>query len=169
MPGVHPVTYPPLVSNMADSSLQCEATKKDGCRCTGRAQPGDTYCAFHSPKLAAKRAAGRRQGGKAQKGAVLPADTPDEPLADFADVRKFLGLTINQVRKGILCPKVANSIGLLVGQLLRAIEAKVNEEFDERLTRLEEMLAERQRAPDPSNNGQSRWENCPDVPTFNGG
>jgi hypothetical protein len=56
--------------------------------------------------------------------AVLPADTPDEPLTTVKDVAAFLGVTINQVRRGELDVKVGNCLGLLCGQLLKALESR---------------------------------------------
>jgi hypothetical protein len=53
---------------------------------------------------------------------VLPASAPDLPLASVTDVAAFLATTINETRRGQLDPRVANSMGALCGQLLRALE-----------------------------------------------
>jgi hypothetical protein len=66
---------------------------------------------------------------------VLPAGTPDLPLRTVTDVVTLLGQTINQVRRGELDPKVGNAIGMLTGQLLRALEGA---DLAERVAQLEE-------------------------------
>jgi hypothetical protein len=50
------------------------------------------------------------------------AGTDDVPLATVADVVKALATTFNDVRKGQLDPKTGNCLGLLAGQLLRAMQ-----------------------------------------------
>jgi hypothetical protein len=69
---------------------------------------------------------------------VLSADTPDAELGTVADVARFLAATINQTRRGALDAKVANCLGLLCGQLMRAIGVG---ELERRLEALEARLA----------------------------
>jgi hypothetical protein len=54
--------------------------------------------------------------------AVLPADTPDNPLRNTQDVSTLLAESINQVRRGQLGPRVANSAGHLASILLGALQ-----------------------------------------------
>jgi hypothetical protein len=100
---------------------QCERLKADGERCKGRALPGGTLCAFHTPDAADNR----RKGGKARSkpAAVLGVGTPDVRLRDLGDVARLLGRTINDVRKGIVDVKVANAVGYLCSVLLRGLES----------------------------------------------
>jgi hypothetical protein len=65
---------------------------------------------------------------------VLPAGTPDLPLRTVTDVVTLLGQTINQTRRGDMDPRVANAVGMLTGQLLRALEGA---DLAERVARLE--------------------------------
>jgi hypothetical protein len=46
----------------------------------------------------------------------------DVPLESVGDVVKALAGTFNQVRKGEVDPKTGNCLGLLAGQLLRALQ-----------------------------------------------
>jgi hypothetical protein len=56
-------------------------------------------------------------------------------------VQTLLAATINQVRKGLLCPKVASCVGYLAGLTLKAHEAG---EIEERLAALEARARARQ-------------------------
>jgi hypothetical protein len=124
---------------------RCTYRKPNGSRCRANARPGRTFCTFHDPDLAAERAEGRRQGGvnRCQKMATLPADTPDLSLQTVDDVVKLLGATVNQVRTGKIAVPVANSVGILAGTLLKALETS---DLDKRLQVLE--------AKQPSRNGR---------------
>jgi hypothetical protein len=69
---------------------------------------------------------------------VLPADMPDNPLRNTKDISTLLADSINQVRRGQLDPRVANSIGHLASILLGALQQGP---LEERLARLEAALA----------------------------
>jgi hypothetical protein len=122
--------------------MQCTEIKADGSPCRATALPGKEFCTFHDPDTKARRDAGRRAGGRAraQRAAVLPADTPDATLANMGDVAAFLGVTINQVRRGELDPKVGNCLGVLCGHLAKAIEGS---DHERRLAALEALEAAR--------------------------
>jgi len=77
---------------------------------------------------------------------VLPPDTPDKPLASGADVISLLAETINQVRRGEVDPRISNAIGYLAGILLKARERA---ELEERVSRLETIVAGQQAGPTP--------------------
>jgi hypothetical protein len=117
----------------------CKSKRKDGSPCRGTALAGGDFCVFHSPKHAARRAEGRRRGGRSRckPAATLPPDSPDLPLRTAADIVALLELTINQVRKGTVDTRIANCVGLLAGQLLRAIEGG---ELEKRMAELEARL-----------------------------
>jgi hypothetical protein len=81
-------------------------------------------CVFHSATTADKCAAGRRAGGKTRsKPRKVLEGAPDVVLSATSDVADFLTTTISQVRRGQLDTKIANCLGLLAGQVLRALEA----------------------------------------------
>lgn len=75
---------------------------------------------------------------------MLPPETPDAPLSSAPDVVALLGETINQVRRGDVDPKVANTVGYLSGVLIRALEVG---DIEQRLATLEAIVS-RQEAPD---------------------
>ena len=98
----------------------CQAVKPDGTRCKAAALPGSDYCFFHDPSLAAERRAAQSAGGSRIK--TLAADAPEVQVADTRDVVSLISETINQVRRGQVDPRVANSVGYLAAILLRAVE-----------------------------------------------
>ena len=119
---------------------RCQHRKRGGGRCNGRAGASG-YCNFHDPAQAQAQARGRKQGGRSRnrKATVLPADTPEASLGSMADVVTFLGATINRVLRGQLDAKVGNCLGLLCGQLVKALEKG---DFEARLAAVEQALAE---------------------------
>ena len=118
---------------------KCEFRKKEGGRCGANAQPGKDSCVFHDPTKAAQVHKARRAGGlrRIRPAAVLPRHTPDHPLRNTTEVSAFLSKSINDVLRGALDPRVANSAGYLANILLRSLEQGP---LEERLARLEASL-----------------------------
>jgi hypothetical protein len=118
---------------------KCKSRKKDGNRCGAEAQSGKTMCIFHDPTRAADGRRARRMGGinRSRTAAVLPVDAPDNPLRNTQDVSTLLAESINQVRRGQLDPRVANSVGHLASILLGALQQGP---LEERLARIEAAL-----------------------------
>jgi hypothetical protein len=98
----------------------CTSTKADGTSCRAAALPGSQFCFFHDPTRAAARRKAQSRGGQAHKMATLPADTPAVKVEDGADVVKLLGVTINQVRRGEIDPRIGNTVGYLSNIVLTA-------------------------------------------------
>jgi hypothetical protein len=74
---------------------------------------------------------------RSRTAAVLPGDVPDNPLRNTQEVSTLLAESINQVRRGQLDPRVANSVGHLASILLGALQQGP---LEERLARLEAAL-----------------------------
>ena len=125
---------------------QCHYIKSNRSRCRAHARHGSIYCFFHDPDSTIERNAARKNGGRerSRRAAVLPASTPDRPLATASDVNVLLAETINQVRRGEVDPRISNAIGYLAGILLKARE---QEEMEQRLARLESIVAGQQASP----------------------
>ena len=77
-------------------------------------------------------------GGQANRAVVLPADAADFPLRSGKDVAVLLADTINQVRKGLVQPKIASIVGYLSGPLMKALETS---DTEERLAKVEHASA----------------------------
>lgn len=122
----------------------CRQIKSGGSRCQAKRMTGSDFCFFHNPKAASKRTAARRAGGMKSRPTVLDGDTPDLPLKNAEDVAALLALTINQVRRGELDPKISNAVGYLTGILLKAIEQG---DVEERLQSLEAIVKQQDSRP----------------------
>jgi hypothetical protein len=61
-------------------------------------------------------------------------DSPDQQIETVRDVCDLLSTTINDVRKGRLDPKIANTVGYLASVLVKAMEVG---DLEERLAMLE--------------------------------
>ena len=109
---------------------RCHFRKKNGKSCSADAQIGKDLCVFHDPAKAADGRRARRAGGinRSQNTTVLPPETPDISLHTIHDVSTLLAESINQVRRGQLDARVANTVGFLAGILVRALEQSRVEE-----------------------------------------
>ena len=68
---------------------------------------------------------------------MLPADTPDHPLANAKDVSSLLADSISRLRRGQLDPRFANAMGYSTSVLLRSFEQG---SVEDRLARIEATL-----------------------------
>jgi hypothetical protein len=83
------------------------------------------FCFAHDPELAERRKAGNRVGAARanapRRRAVLPPGTPVPALRTTKEVVTFLEQLIAEVRTGTLDPKIASTVGYLVGIQARAV------------------------------------------------
>ena len=124
----------------SDMSTQCMATKPDGLRCKATALPGLDCCLFHDPSRATERRAAKSRGGQGNRMKTLDPATPDVNVTNAADVVALMAETINQVRKGDIDPRVANTIAYLADVSLRTIRVS---EYEARMRTLEQVLRRR--------------------------
>lgn len=68
---------------------------------------------------------------------TLETTAPDVKIQDCGDAIALLVQTINQVRKGEIDPRIANSVGFLANILIRAAE---QERLETRIKQLETLL-----------------------------
>jgi hypothetical protein len=115
----------------------CTAAKRDGTVCQAPARPGSRFCFFHDPATAAARRKAQSRGGRGHRMVTLPADTPDVKVEDGADVVKLIAETINQVRRGQIDPRVANTVAYLSNVLLAATGRR---EVESRIAELESLV-----------------------------
>lgn len=129
--------------SMKEEKRQCEAVKGDGIRCQAAALPDSGFCFFHDPARAEERKAAQTLGGSQGKAKTIPDAAPDVEIENCQDIVRLLVQTINQVRKGTLDPKVANSVGYLSNIALKAFE---DSDLEKRLAELETVV-KRDRPP----------------------
>ena len=90
-----------------------------------------------APIPAEKRKEAQAEGGRQNRIKTLEASTPDVKVGDSGDAIALISQTINQVRKGQIDPRVANSIGFLANILIKAVE---RDKLETRIERLEALL-----------------------------
>lgn len=120
----------------------CRARKHDGSTCGATALAGSEFCFFHDPSKAADRRAAQSLGGQGNRMRTLGEAAPDVKLQDAGDVATFLCETMNQVRKGLIDPRIANTLGYLANLLVKAIDQN---DLEMRVAKLEE-VSEMQKA-----------------------
>ena len=125
---------------MKATKMQCEAEKSDGTRCQAAALPDSSFCFFHEPSKAAERREAQALGGKQNCIKTLDAAVPDVSLKDCTDLNALLAQTINQVRKGQIDPRIANSVGYLANISMKVFEQS---QLETRIQKLEELLNRR--------------------------
>ena len=102
--------------------MKCRHTKTDGNQCRANALGGSNFCFWHHPDRKKEVIEAGRTGGLKGKLVVLPLGTPDIVVATMADVVILMEATINQVRRGEMDPRVANTVGYLAGIFMKAYE-----------------------------------------------
>ncbi len=113
---------------------QCSDTTRRGIRCRAKARIGSVLCFFHDPALTNERAVASKRGGEKKHCAVLPPHTPDFLLNSAQDAEALLGRTINQVLRGEIDPRIANTVGYLITLKLKAADTG---ELERRVAALE--------------------------------
>ena len=105
--------------------MQCKFKTEQGKQCEAYAMKGSDLCFSHSPDTKERHLEATAKGGATSRD--LGTDLlPSIPLKNADDVIGLLQETINKVRvvkkDGSIDIRVANCIGYLSGQLLKAIE-----------------------------------------------
>jgi hypothetical protein len=125
------------------TTARCNARKPDGTNCKSSALPGSNFCFFHDPATATERREAQAFGGRQNRIKTLGTSAPDVKVEDCGDVVGLISETINQVRKGVIDPRVANAVGYLANVLIKAFE---QDELETRIERLEALLERRSEA-----------------------
>jgi hypothetical protein len=102
--------------------MQCSFIKTGNIPCQAKAIADSEHCYFHSTKIdESERKAAQSRGGKANA-ITIQNPLPPVSIQGVQDVVKLLESTINDVRAGQLDVKIGNCIGVLSGQLIKALE-----------------------------------------------
>ena len=120
--------------------MQCEHKKRDGKRCGARALTGQKRCAIHAhPGRAAELGS---KGGR-RRAMYSATDLREFAPKTAADLRDLLAESIIEIRSGKLDPKIANALGYIGTNYLRAVEVS---DVQERLNALESRQRVEERA-----------------------
>ena len=122
---------------------KCIFIKTDGERCGGYPVEGSDYCINHEPRMQEKKLEAVKSGGAASSYEKLELALPELVINTPNDVVTATVLTVNEVRTGQLPPKVASTIGYLLGVVLKAYEVA---NLDQRMEMIESVLVERRMA-----------------------
>jgi len=124
----------------AKDSRLCAAKRQDGVVCQTAALLESDFCYFHDPTKADERKQAQALGGRQHRIRTLNASTPDVTIKECGDVIALISETINQVRKGTIDPRIANSVGYLANVLIKAFE---QDKLESRIEKLEALLEHR--------------------------
>jgi hypothetical protein len=130
---------------MKSTKQPCHVLTRDGTRCQAAALPDSRFCFFHDPSKKVERREAQAEGGRQNRMKTLDAGAPDISIRDCKDVMALLSETINQVRKGLIDPRIANSVGYLANQLVRVFEQK---DLEDRIEKLEQSIQHRSKTPE---------------------
>jgi hypothetical protein len=101
--------------------MKCNFIKSDGSQCNANPLSDSEFCFFHDPHSVEKKKEAQISGGKANK-IVLKEALPVLKINESKDVIVLLIDTIARVRSGEIDIRLANALGVLSGQLIKAFE-----------------------------------------------
>lgn len=113
---------------------RCQAIAKNGKPCGAASLPGDTLCAWHSPRWEEKRREWSRKGGAARSNARRATKQMPAALTS-GDLLVTLSRAIRNVETGLLEPGPANAMAVLARTMSSIREAT---EVEARLSALED-------------------------------
>ena len=116
--------------------MQCKQIKNNKARCGGQATR-DGFCYFHSPSVPEKQKRESRVLGGQAKSHRISNPLPTIHVESTEQLLELLNTTVQEVRRGKIDCRVANTIGFLSGHMLRAFEIS---EIETRLATLENQL-----------------------------
>lgn len=119
---------------------QCSFIKKDLKRCKAYAITGSMYCLSHNMEMRDAKHEAVQKGGQAESYKKLDLKLPPFEITQPADVTKAIVQTINELRDGQLPPRIANTVGYLLGIALKAFEVS---EIDDKIEAIDRIILER--------------------------
>lgn len=102
--------------------MQCKHIKPDNSQCKANAMQGADFCYLHNPAIPEQeKKQGQSRGGE-MRGLRITIPLPEIELKKPDDIVLLLADTINRVRLGEMDIKIANCLGALSGQMIRAMD-----------------------------------------------
>lgn len=118
----------------------CEFIKGDGEQCGAYAVNGSGFCVSHDPTMREVKLDAVKKGGASEGYQKLNLELPPLTINNSSDVVKATVQTINELRAGTLPPKIANTIGYLLGIALKAFDQS---DLTNKLEVIERVILER--------------------------
>jgi len=122
--------------------MQCKEIKKDGTQCNANAMSGLDFCYTHNPDIPDEEKKEAQARGGQNRALLIDNPLPEIAVVKIDDVVLLLADTVNQVRTGKMNVKIANCLGTLSGQLIKALELA---KYADKLDLLEGLLKKRKR------------------------
>jgi len=120
--------------------MQCIFKKTDNNTCQANAMHGTEFCYLHNPKISIEEKKDAQKRGGESKNLTILDPLPVIEITKSRDVISLLNDTVSRVRSGEMDVRVANCLGVLSGQLLKAFEIT---ELENRLESIERIILER--------------------------
>lgn len=108
--------------------MNCTHTKNNGAVCGGSAMTNSTYCFFHNPEISENKKLEARVKGGRNNPVKNEQPLPELEVINRRAVVELLRQTISEVRAGRIDIRIANCVGFLCGQMLKACESAEEEE-----------------------------------------
>ena len=118
----------------------CEFIKEDGEQCGAYAVANSNYCVSHDPTMREVKLDAVKKGGSSENYRKLDLELSPLTIKNSSDVVTATVQTINELRAGTLPPKIANTIGYLLGIALKAFEQS---DLTNKLEVIERVILER--------------------------
>jgi len=122
--------------------MQCKKVKEDSEQCNANAMKDSEFCYTHNPDIPPEEKKEAQAKGGANRAVIIDKALPEIPVVDVEGVVLLLADTVNQVRSGRMNIKVANCLGTLAGQLVKALELA---KYAGKIDLLEAMLKKREK------------------------
>lgn len=121
-------------------SKQCEFIKQNGDRCGAYAVQSSQYCINHEESMKETKQNAVAKGGSSDGYKTLNLNLEPFEIKNTSDVVIAVVQTINELRSGKLPPKLANTVGYLLGIAIKAFEVS---EIDKKIEAIDRVILER--------------------------
>lgn len=121
---------------------KCIYISEDEISCKAFAIADSGFCLSHDPTKKQARVERAKKGGEADSYQSLDLSLQPLQVTNAGDIVIASVQLINEIREGKLPPKIANSIGYLLGIALKAIEIS---DVEKRVETIERVIVERSR------------------------
>lgn len=119
---------------------QCEFIKQNNKHCGAYAVQNSQYCINHEESMKETKHNAVAKGGSSDSYQKLNLNLPPLTIDNPSDVTSAVVQTINELRSGTVPPKIANTIGYLLGIALKAFEVA---EIDRKIEAIDRIILER--------------------------
>lgn len=121
-------------------SKHCIHIKDDGKQCGGYATEDSKYCLSHDPDKSEDRIVRAQKGGAAEAYQQLDLELEELKVQSAGDIAQASIRLANELRQGLIPPKIATSIGYLLSIALKAYEKS---DLEQRIESFERIILER--------------------------